>query len=54
MSGKDVNGVVVTASATVSAGAEITALTTLVNSLIAKMNALNKLVVKIQKKVKAK
>ena len=33
--------------------ASITALTTLVNSLIAKINALNKLVVKIQKKVRA-
>jgi hypothetical protein len=46
----------VTASATVSSGtntASIAALTTLINSLIAKINALNKLVIKIQKKVKA-
>jgi trimeric autotransporter adhesin len=44
-----------TASATVvaPANAEIASLTTLVNSLIAKINALNKLVVKIQKKVRA-
>ena len=44
-----------TASATVAApaNAEIASLTTLVNSLIAKINALNKLVVKIQKKVRA-
>jgi trimeric autotransporter adhesin len=35
------------------ANAEIASLTTLVNSLIAKINALNKLVVKIQKKVRA-
>jgi hypothetical protein len=35
------------------ANAEISALTTLVNSLIAKINALNKLVIKIQKKVRA-
>jgi hypothetical protein len=32
---------------------EISSLTTLVNSLIAKINALNKLVIKIQKKVRA-
>jgi len=43
----------VTASATVTSNTDITALTTLVNSLIAKINALNKLVIKIQKKVKA-
>jgi hypothetical protein len=42
-----------TASATVSASTDISALTTLVNSLIAKINALNKLVIKIQKKVRA-
>jgi hypothetical protein len=44
-----------TASATVTTpvNADITALTTLVNSLIAKINALNKLVIKIQKKVRA-
>jgi hypothetical protein len=35
------------------ANAEIASLTTLVNSLIAKINALNKLVIKIQKKVRA-
>ena len=35
------------------ANAEIATLTTLVNSLIAKINALNKLVIKIQKKVRA-
>jgi hypothetical protein len=38
---------------TAPANAEISALTTLVNSLIAKINALNKLVIKIQKKVRA-
>ena len=45
----------VTASAVVAApaNAEIATLTTLVNSLIAKINALNKLVIKIQKKVRA-
>jgi hypothetical protein len=45
----------VTASAAVAApaNAEIATLTTLVNSLIAKINALNKLVIKIQKKVRA-
>jgi trimeric autotransporter adhesin len=48
-------GAAVTASTTVTtpANADITALTTLVNSLIAKINALNKLVIKIQKKVRA-
>jgi hypothetical protein len=41
-------------SVTVAAGDSVlTALTTLVNSLIAKINALNKLVIKIQKKVRA-
>ena len=44
---------IVTGTTTVSASADISALTTLVNSLIAKMNALNKLVIKIQKKVRA-
>jgi hypothetical protein len=34
-------------------GTSLAALTTLINSLIAKINALNKLVIKIQKKVKA-
>ena len=48
-----VSGATVTASATVTANTDISALTTLVNSLIAKINALNKLVVKIQKKVRA-
>jgi hypothetical protein len=46
-------GAAVTATATVTESAGITALTTLVNSLIAKINALNKLVIKIQKKVRA-
>jgi hypothetical protein len=47
--------VTLTATANVAAAADanITALTTLVNSLIAKINALNKLVIKIQKKVRA-
>ena len=36
---------------TITASSDITAITTLINSLIAKINALNKLVVKIQKKV---
>jgi len=43
----------VTATVTVSDSATMSALTTLINSLIAKINALNKLVIKIQKKVKA-
>jgi hypothetical protein len=38
---------------TVTDSATMSALTTLINSLIAKINALNKLVIKIQKKVKA-
>jgi hypothetical protein len=42
-----------TANVVAAANAEISALTTLVNSLIAKINALNKLVIKIQKKVRA-
>jgi hypothetical protein len=45
--------VTTTAAATVSQNADISAITTLINSLIAKINALNKLVIKIQKKVKA-
>ena len=44
-------GTTLKATATVSSSTDIQALTTLVNSLIAKINALNKLVVKIQKKV---
>ena len=43
----------VTFTVAAPANAEIATLTTLVNSLIAKINALNKLVIKIQKKVKA-
>jgi hypothetical protein len=51
-------GLTLTATANVVApasvdSANIAALTTLVNSLIAKINALNKLVIKIQKKVRA-
>ena len=48
-------GVAVSATFTVAApaNAELATLTTLVNSLIAKINALNKLVIKIQKKVRA-
>jgi hypothetical protein len=46
-------GITLTATATVSDSATMSALTTLINSLIAKINALNKLVIKIQKKVKA-
>jgi hypothetical protein len=46
-------GKALTASATVTSSTDISALTTLVNSLIAKINALNKLVIKIQKKVRA-
>jgi trimeric autotransporter adhesin len=45
--------VTLAATATVSDSATMSALTTLINSLIAKINALNKLVIKIQKKVKA-
>jgi trimeric autotransporter adhesin len=44
---------VVTGTTTVGSSAEIASLTTLINSLVAKMNALSKLVTKIQKKVKA-
>jgi trimeric autotransporter adhesin len=43
----------VTASTTVTQNADISAITTLINSLIAKINALSKLVTKIQKKVRA-
>jgi hypothetical protein len=46
-------GVVVSATLTVSQNADILAITTLVNSLIAKINALAKLVAKIDKKVRA-
>jgi trimeric autotransporter adhesin len=59
-SGVPATAVTLAATATVSASADATAnaaavatLTTLVNSLIAKINALNKLVIKIQKKVRA-
>jgi hypothetical protein len=45
--------VTLTATATVSDSPSMAALTTLINSLIAKINALNKLVIKIQKKVRA-
>jgi hypothetical protein len=38
---------------TISSSTDISAITTLINSLIAKINALNKLVIKIQKKVRA-
>ena len=48
-----IQGTTVKASSVVGANADISAITTLVNSLIAKINALNKLVIKIQKKVKA-
>jgi hypothetical protein len=48
-----IEGTTVTASSVVAPSTDISALTTLVNSLIAKINALNKLVIKIQKKVKA-
>jgi trimeric autotransporter adhesin len=46
-------GKAVTASVVVGASADMSAITTLINSLIAKINALNKLVIKIQKKVRA-
>jgi hypothetical protein len=46
-------GSAITAASAVGANSELAALTTLVNSLIAKINALNKLVIKIQKKVRA-
>jgi hypothetical protein len=61
LSAKTIAGVAGVAGSTITvkanvgapANADITALTTLVNSLIAKINALNKLVIKIQKKVRA-
>jgi len=46
-------GITLTATATVADSATMAALTTLINSLVAKINALTKLVAKIQKKVKA-
>jgi trimeric autotransporter adhesin len=45
--------VTLTATANVGESASMSAITTLINSLIAKINALNKLVIKIQKKVRA-
>jgi hypothetical protein len=42
-----------TATATMTAASPLDSITTLINSLIAKINALNKLVAKIQKKVQA-
>jgi hypothetical protein len=53
VTGTDVNGKSVSATSTVTPSADVAAITTLVNSLLAKINALNKLVVKIQKKVRA-
>jgi trimeric autotransporter adhesin len=46
-------GSAITAASTVAPSADLAAITTLVNSLLAKINALNKLVIKIQKKVRA-
>ena len=46
-------GKTVTASVVVGASSDISAITTLINSLIAKINALSKLVTKINKKVRA-
>jgi hypothetical protein len=46
-------GKVLTGTIVVGASADMQAVTTLINSLIAKINALNKLVIKIQKKVRA-
>jgi hypothetical protein len=46
-------GKALTATIVVGASADMAAITTLINSLIAKINALNKLVIKIQKKVRA-
>jgi hypothetical protein len=51
--GSDAAATKISATSTVGESAGMSALTTLVNSLIAKLNALNKLVIKIQKKVKA-
>jgi trimeric autotransporter adhesin len=48
-----VAGSTITATATVGSSSDLSAITTLINSLIAKINALNKLVAKIQKKVRA-
>jgi hypothetical protein len=48
-----VAGSTITATATVGSSTDLSAITTLINSLIAKINALNKLVIKIQKKVRA-
>jgi hypothetical protein len=50
---KALQGTTVTGTATVTESASMSAITTLINSLIAKINALNKLVIKIQKKVRA-
>jgi hypothetical protein len=51
----DLSGTItkLTTTVNVSESASIAAITTLINSLIAKINALNKLVIKIQKKVRA-
>jgi hypothetical protein len=46
-------GKALTGSIVVGASADMAAITTLINSLVAKINALNKLVMKIQKKVNA-
>jgi hypothetical protein len=48
-----IQGTTVKAATVVAQNVDISAITTLINSLIAKINALNKLVIKIQKKVKA-
>jgi hypothetical protein len=50
---KALQATTVTASTTVTDSASMSAITTLINSLVAKINALTKLVAKIQKKVKA-
>jgi hypothetical protein len=52
-SGVPTTAVTLAATAAVSDSASMQAITTLINSLVAKINALNKLVMKIQKKVKA-
>jgi trimeric autotransporter adhesin len=46
-------GKALTGTIVVGASADMAAITTLINSLVAKINALNKLVIKIQKKVRA-
>jgi trimeric autotransporter adhesin len=46
-------GKALTGTIVVGASADMQAITTLINSLVAKINALNKLVIKIQKKVRA-